>query len=180
MRTWVLGCAPPLVKRPPKARLRPAGELSRSLFLRHPAVAHVRHTSPLHRLPPPRPRPQVTHTFSCSAVGLAGHTPRVAHVLVIPGVVHGSPGCVSQAGRTACLRCLWMSPSPPHPVWNPFAGPLPQENTESGMRGKMVDRADSFSSYSLPGKLNKKGREIFSVNKKDSIDWGAAAAKSLQ
>ena len=70
---------------------------------------------------------------------------------------------------------------PPHRVWNPFAGPLLQENTESGMGGKMVDRADSFSSYSLPGKLNKKGREIFSVSKKDSIDWGAAAAaKSLQ
>lgn len=67
---------------------------------------------------------------------------------------------------------------PPHHVWNPFAGPLLQENTESGMGGKMVDRADSFCSYSLPGKPNKKGREIFSV--KRTVLAGESGAQSVR
>ena len=42
----------------------------------------------------------------------------------------------------------------------------------------MVDGADSFCSYSLPGKPNKKGREIFSV--KRTVLAGERGAQSVR
>lgn len=57
VRTWVSSVRSTSSKTPAKAGLRPAGELSRSLSLGHPAVAHVRHTSLLSP-PPTHPAPR--------------------------------------------------------------------------------------------------------------------------